>query len=83
MSYEKMMAAGAESAGGQVYINRVKLAFFGDNGFTLTEAGERWLAEQEVEPKPSKPVKAAKKEAAPVAPAPEPAADLLADLDKL
>ena len=26
MSYEKLMAAGAEAAGGKVYINRVELA---------------------------------------------------------
>lgn len=83
MSYEKMMAAGAEAAGGQVYINRVALAYFGNEGFTLTQEGERWLAEQEVEAKPAKAPKAAKKEAAPAAPAAEPAADLLADLDKL
>lgn len=78
MSYEKLMAAGAEAAGGQVFINRVAMAFFGNEGFTLTEAGEKWVAEQDAA-KPTKAARATKKDA----PAVEPAADLLADLDKL
>ena len=85
MSYEKLIAAGAEPVGGKVYINRVELAFFGDNGFTLTEEGERWIEKYD-SPKAAKPAKA---KAEPKVVEPEPASkpeqvnDLLADLDKL
>lgn len=93
MSYEKLIAKGAESVNGHVYLNRKLLGICTPDGFVMTAEGEAELAVEDVafkEVQADKPAKAPKAPKAPkveVAPAPAPELpsddDLLAGLEKL
>ncbi len=93
MSLEKLLDAGAETVGSQVYLNRVLVGKYDEGGFSLTDDGVRaiQIIEAEVAASSSdattgddaagtaqKAPKKAKKQEAP-APAPAPAADTPAD----
>lgn len=66
-----LLADGAEVVGSVAYLNRVDMGRFAPGGFTLSEAGQKYMAGKEVKPAAPAP-QASTKTKKQAAPAPQP-----------